>query len=57
MGIINFKVVAGVMLFVILLSIQFTLNKILVLLKDINKEIKLGKRNTDGVIEDEVRRY
>ena len=34
MEIINFKIVAWVMLFVVLISIQLTLNKILLLLRE-----------------------
>ena len=45
MQIFNFKLIAGVMLFVILISIQITLNKILVILKDIRRDIKM--RNND----------
>ncbi len=45
MEIFNFKLIAVVMLFVILLSIQITLNKILVILKDIRRDIKI--RNND----------
>ncbi|WP_278244228.1 hypothetical protein [Peptostreptococcus sp. MV1] len=37
---INFELIAGVMLFVILISIQLTLNKILVLLKEIRERQK-----------------
>ena len=37
---INFELIAGVMLFVILISIQLTLNKILVLLKEIRERKK-----------------
>lgn len=37
---IDFKLIAVVMLFVILISIQITLNKILMILKDIRKDIK-----------------
>lgn len=57
MEIIDFKLVAIVMLFVILLSIQFTLNKILVLLKEIKMEMKRGKMDFNEVREDEIRRY
>ncbi|WP_180946827.1 hypothetical protein [Peptostreptococcus faecalis] len=38
---IDFKLIAGVMLFVILISIQITLNKILMTLKEIKKGIKI----------------
>lgn len=51
MGEIDFKLIAVVMLFVILLSIQFTLNKILVILKDIRRDLR------SGIKDDEVRRY
>lgn len=57
MEIIDFKLVAIVMLFVILLSIQFTLNRILVLLKEIKMEMKRGKVDFNEVREDEIRRY
>ena len=41
MEIFNFQIIAGVMLFVILVSIQITLNKILVILRDIKRDIRL----------------
>lgn len=40
MEIINFKLVAWVMLFVVLISIQLTLNKILLLLREIGDRQK-----------------
>ncbi len=40
---INYNVVIVVMLFIILMSIQFTLNKIYVLLKDIKEILNLKK--------------
>ncbi|WP_304194455.1 hypothetical protein [Peptostreptococcus stomatis] len=40
MEIINFKLVAWVMLFVVLVSIQLTLNKILLLLREIRDRQK-----------------
>ena len=40
MEIINFKLVAWVMLFVVLISIQLTLNKILLLLREIRSRQK-----------------
>ena len=40
MEIINFKLVAWVMLFVVLISIQLTLNKILLLLSEIRDRQK-----------------
>mgnify|MGYP000865553624 len=40
MEIINFKLVAWVMLFVVLISIQLTLNKILLLLREIRDKQK-----------------
>ena len=40
MEIINFKIVAWVMLFVVLISIQLTLNKILLLLREIRDKQK-----------------
>lgn len=40
MEIINFKLVAWVMLFVVLISIQLTLNKILLLLREIRDRLK-----------------
>lgn len=40
MNIINFKLVAWVMLFVVLVSIQLTLNKILLLLREIRDKQK-----------------
>ncbi|MBC2575407.1 hypothetical protein [Peptostreptococcus canis] len=42
---INFKLIAGVMLFVILISIQITLNKILMILKQIN--IKVDRKDIE----------
>lgn len=42
---INFKLIAGVMLFVILISIQITLNKILMILKQIN--IKIDRKDIE----------
>lgn len=43
---INYTVVAVIMLFVILISIQFTLNKIFMILKDI-KEILMNNKIKD----------
>lgn len=40
---IDYKLIIIVMLFVILMSIQFTLNKIYVVLKDIREILKLKK--------------
>lgn len=40
---INYTILVIVMLFVILMSIQFTLNKIYVLLKDIKEILNLKK--------------
>ena len=40
MEIINFKLVAWVMLFVVLISIQLTVNKILLLLREIRDKQK-----------------
>ncbi|WP_455105260.1 hypothetical protein [Peptostreptococcus sp.] len=40
MEIIDFKIVAWVMLFVVLISIQLTLNKILLLLREIRDRQK-----------------
>lgn len=40
---VNFTVVAAVMLFVILISIQITLNKIYVILKDIKSLLNIKK--------------
>ena len=40
---INYNIVIVVMLFIILMSIQFTLNKIYVLLKDIKEILNLKK--------------
>jgi len=40
---INYDLIIVVMLFIILMSIQFTLNKIYVLLKDIKEIINLKK--------------
>ena len=40
---INFTLIAVVMLFVILMSIQLTLNKIYVVLKEMKELIKLKK--------------
>ncbi len=45
MEIINFKIVAWVMLFVVLISIQLTLNKILLLLKEIRDRQKDDWKN------------
>ena len=38
---LNFILVLVVIFFVMMASIQYTLNKILVVLKDINKELKI----------------
>lgn len=43
---INYTVVAVIMLFVVLISIQFTLNKIYMILKEI-KEILISKNIND----------
>lgn len=40
MDLINFKLIAVVMLFIILISINLTLNKILLVLKEIRDNIK-----------------
>lgn len=40
---IDYKLIVIVMLFVILMSIQFTLNKIYVILRDIREILKLKK--------------
>ena len=40
---INYNLVIVVMLFIVLMSIQFTLNKIYVLLKEIKKILNLKK--------------
>ena len=40
---INYNLVIVVMLFIVLMSIQFTLNKIYVLLKEIKEILKLKK--------------
>ena len=45
MEIINFKLVAWVMLFVVLVSIQLTLNKILLLLREIRDRQKDDWKN------------
>ncbi len=45
MEIINFKLVAWVMLFVVLISIQLTLNKILLLLREIRDRQKDDWKN------------
>ena len=45
MEIINFKIVAWVMLFVVLISIQLTLNKILLLLIEIRDREKDDWKN------------
>ena len=45
MEIINFKIVAWVMLFVVLVSIQLTLNKILLLLREIRDRQKDDWKN------------
>lgn len=45
MEIINFKIVAWVMLFVVLISIQLTLNKILLLLREIRDRKKDDWKN------------
>ncbi len=41
---IDYKIIVVVMFFIILISIQFTLNKILILLKEI-KAVLLSKRD------------
>ena len=45
MEIINFKIVAWFMLFVVLISIQLTLNKILLLLREIRDRQKDDWKN------------
>ena len=45
MEIINFNIVAWVMLFVVLISIQLTLNKILLLLREIRDRQKDDWKN------------
>lgn len=45
MEIINFKIVTWVMLFVVLISIQLTLNKILLLLREIRDRQKDDWKN------------
>ena len=45
MEIINFKIVAWVMLFVVLIFIQLTLNKILLLLREIRDRQKDDWKN------------
>ena len=52
---INYEIVVIVMLFVVLISIQFTLNKILMLLKEI-KEILINKKIRDDYNE-RTRKY
>ena len=52
---INYTVVAVIMLFVVLISIQFTLNKILMILKDI-KEILINNKIRDDYNE-RTRKY
>lgn len=52
---INYTIVAVIMLFVVLVSIQFTLNKILMLLKDI-REILLNNKIKDDYNE-RTRKY
>ena len=52
---INYTVVAVIMLFVVLISIQFTLNKILMILKDI-REILLNNKVMDDYNE-RTRKY
>ncbi|MBS5787252.1 hypothetical protein NSA24_03560 [Clostridioides mangenotii] len=43
---VEYRIIVVVMLFVMLISIQFTMNKILVVLKDI-REILLIRKNKD----------
>lgn len=57
MEIFNFKLIAGVMLFVILISIQITLNKILVILKDIRRDIRIRNDEFFDSREGPGRRY
>lgn len=52
---INYTMVAVIMLFVVLISIQLTLNKILMLLKDI-KEILMNNKIRDDYNE-RTRKY
>lgn len=52
---INYEIVVIVMLFVVLISIQFTLNKILMLLKEI-KEILINNKIRDDYNE-RTRKY
>lgn len=54
---IDFKLIAGVMLFVILISIHITLNKILVILKDIRRDLKIRNDKLYDVNEGPGRRY
>lgn len=56
MQIFNFQIIAGVMLFVILLSIQITLNKILLILKEIKRDIRL-KNDQVFDLENRSKRY
>ncbi len=44
---INFTLIVIVMLFVILMSIQLTLNKIYVILREIRELMKLRKKNKE----------
>lgn len=45
---INYEMIAIVMLFVVLISINITLNKILVILKDIKKRIYIDNSRMDN---------
>lgn len=59
---INYNLVIVVMLFIVLMSIQFTLNKIYVLLKEIKKILNLKKLrinnydNSKKYIKDEIQK-
>lgn len=44
---LNYELIIIVMLFVILMSIQLTLNKIYVILKDIKNIINIRKQNNE----------
>ena len=54
---IDFKLIAGVMLFVILISIHITLNKILVILKDIRRDIRIRNNEIYDMNDGPGRRY
>lgn len=54
---INYMLIAGVMLFVVLISINITLNKILVILKDIKRYLSMDRDRIDDFKDFDNRRW